>query len=43
VWGKKREKERKQGLTQEEAAKKDRERQIESMVSSSFGPKIWDE
>ncbi|GAA5846920.1 hypothetical protein JCM5353_006018 [Sporobolomyces roseus] len=30
VWGKKREKERKQGLTQEEAARKDRERQIES-------------
>ncbi|GAA5940261.1 uncharacterized protein JCM15063_002582 [Sporobolomyces koalae] len=30
VWGKKREKERKQGLTQEEAARRDRERQIES-------------
>ncbi|GAA6022485.1 hypothetical protein JCM11491_001693 [Sporobolomyces phaffii] len=30
VWGKKREKERKMGLTQEEAARKDRERQIES-------------
>ena len=32
VWGKKREKERKSGITPEEAALKDRQRQIESMV-----------
>lgn len=34
VWGKKREKERKMGLTAEEAARRDRERQMESQVSN---------
>lgn len=34
VWGKKREKERKQGMTPEEAKRRDMERQIESQVSS---------
>ena len=36
VWGKKREKERKMGLTPEEAAKRDRERAWESQVRSSL-------
>lgn len=35
VWGKKREKERKSGLTQEEAAARDMQRRIESQVSAS--------
>lgn len=34
VWGKKREKERKQGMTPEEAKRRDMERQIESQVSA---------
>ena len=33
VWGKKREKERKQGMTAEEAAARDRQRHLESLVS----------
>lgn len=32
IWGKKREKERKSGITAEEAAAKDRQRQLESIV-----------
>jgi hypothetical protein len=34
VWGKKREKERKSGMTQEEALRRDRERALESQVRS---------
>lgn len=34
VWGKKREKERKQGMTQEEAQQRDAQRRIESAVST---------
>ena len=37
VWGKKREKERKSGMTQEEAALKDRNRAMESVVSPGTG------